>query len=83
MGSIEAAAELLETTFSLAVDNDLYALEADILFEQGLLEKSRGHVDLAVAKLDAAANLYKQIGVDRGFREVVRTLNELQRKRNG
>jgi len=83
MGNLHGAHQLLEKTYDMAIDHKLHALQADVLFEQGLLEKQRGRPELAVTKLDAAANQYKLIGVDKGFRQTVQALENLKRSNNG
>jgi tetratricopeptide (TPR) repeat protein len=82
MGNIEAAQRLIETTYKMAIANNMTALEADILYEQGLIFKDKGEFDLAVSKLDAAVNQYKHIGVERGFKNAIRTLKFLKRRRD-
>jgi hypothetical protein len=57
-------------------------VEADVLYEQGMLENDKGSLARAQAKLDAAANLYKRIGADKGFQDAVRSLNDLKKKAN-
>jgi tetratricopeptide (TPR) repeat protein len=79
MGNLSAAEELLETTYKMARVGHLSALEADILFEQGLLEKDKGRTEMATAKLDAAANHYRQLNIEKGFKEVIATLEQLRR----
>ena len=78
MGDIDGAHELLERTYRLAVDNKQQALQADLLFEQGMLEKDRGHTDTAISKLDAAVSQYRQIGMEKGFKEAVDILSRLK-----
>lgn len=82
MGNIDAAADLLTVTHHLAVSGKMSAMEAETVFEQGLLEKDRGNYDIACAKLDAAAVLFKQIGMDRRFQDSVQVLSNLKRKLN-
>lgn len=82
MGDFQRAEQILEDTYAAAVDNGLTALTADVSFEQGLLARDRGDFELAISKLDAAANRYKLIGVDKGFKEAVRLLEQLKRKTN-
>jgi tetratricopeptide (TPR) repeat protein len=81
-GDTKGAAKLLEETHELTVEHKLTALQADVLLEQGLLEREKGHNDLAVAKLDAAANQFRQVGLDQGFRKAVQALENLKRKQD-
>ncbi|MCP4566216.1 MAG: tetratricopeptide repeat protein [FCB group bacterium] len=78
MGDIESAQGLLDCTYRMAVENKQQALQADLLYEQGLLEKDRGHTELAIAKLDAAVSQYRQIGMEKGFKEAVDLLSRLK-----
>lgn len=80
MGNLEGAECLLGLTYSMAVKNNMTALQADILHEQGLLFKDLGRFDEAISKLDAAANQYKQIGIEKGFKEAIQTLEYLKRR---
>ncbi|HOP06527.1 MAG TPA: tetratricopeptide repeat protein [candidate division Zixibacteria bacterium] len=82
MGNIDAAADMLTVTHNMAVTNKMPAMEAETVFEQGLLEKDRGNYDIACAKLDAAAVMFKQIGMDRRFQDSVQVLSNLKRKLN-
>ncbi len=79
-GDLEKAQQLLGETYRMAIDNNMTALEADVLFEQGLLFKDKGEFEIAISKLDAAANLYRQNGVDKGFKESIQTLEYLKRR---
>jgi tetratricopeptide (TPR) repeat protein len=81
-GNIEGAVELIEKTYQMAIENKLTALEADVLFEQGLLEKDKGNFELAIAKLDAAVNQYRLLGVEKSFKEAIQTLEQLKRTLN-
>jgi len=83
MGHFDAAFELLSETQTQAEQGKLSALQGDVLFEQGLLEKLRGNNDIALAKFDAAAGLFKQLGMDKKFQEAVQSLANLKRKLNG
>lgn len=80
MGDLDSAEAMLRETHGMATDNGLSALEADVLYEQGQLLKDRGYTEAAITKLDAAANLYKQLGIDRGFQDAIAVLNQLRRK---
>lgn len=82
-GDFRRAEAVLERTHRVAVEHKLHSIEADVLFEQGLLENEKGAGARAVAKLDASANLYKSIGMDKGFKEAIRALNDLRKKTNG
>lgn len=81
-GNYEKASELLKVSCQNAIENKQTALEADLLFEQALVEKGIGNVDLAVAKLNAAINLYKEIGVEKNFKEAIQVLDNLRKKNN-
>jgi tetratricopeptide (TPR) repeat protein len=78
MGSFREAESLLEVTLTMALDNQLTALQADILMEQGYLSLETGHTELAESRFNAAARQYRQLGVDRGLREAVRALDNLK-----
>ncbi len=80
MGNIEKAEIMLKITFEMAAEHNLHALEADILYEQGLLQKNKGNYELAISKLDAAADLYKRLGVDKGFKQAIQSLEYLKRR---
>lgn len=82
MGDFTRADSALDAAYRKAVDNRLSALQADILAEQGLLSKDLGQVDLAVAKLNAAARQYRQIGLDKGFQQTIQVMEQLQRSRH-
>lgn len=82
LGDLDGATTLLGQTLKNAVANKMTALEADALNEQGLLERDKGHTKTAVVKLKAAAGLYRQLGMDRGYRESIQTLDILQRVDN-
>ncbi|MFQ5499699.1 MAG: tetratricopeptide repeat protein [Candidatus Zixiibacteriota bacterium] len=83
MGHTDAALKLADQTLKMAVDHDLAALQADLLFEQGLLYKQSGQTDLAITKLDASINQFRAAGVERGFKEAIRALEGLKRNGNG
>lgn len=78
-GNLNAADTLLKKTYQMALDNRLSALEADVLFEQGQLEKELGNTSTAIAKIDAAINQYREVGVDQGLQEAIRVLEQLKR----
>lgn len=80
MGSFADAEKLLERTWQQALEHKLSALQADVLMEQGLLFQDTGEMAMAVAKLEAATRLYRQLGVDKGFQDAVQTLNNLQQR---
>jgi hypothetical protein len=81
-GNIKGAEDLIEKTYQMAIENKLTALEADVLFEQGLLEKDKGNIELAITKLDAAVNQYRLLGVEKSFKEAIRKLEQLKRNLN-
>lgn len=78
MGDLDGAEAMLKTTYQAAKEHDLTALQADVLFEQGLLAKDKGDAQVATCKLDAAANQYQQLGMDKGFREAIGALKSIQ-----
>jgi len=78
-GDFEQARALLDLTYTMTVANNQSALKADVLFEQGLLEKDLGNTALSIAKLDAAVNQYRLVGAENGFREAVQVLEHLRR----
>ncbi len=77
-GDLESADTLLRKTYQMAVDNGLSALEADVLFEQGQLEKDLGNLSKAIAKIDASVQQYRQVGADQGLHEAIRILEQLK-----
>jgi tetratricopeptide (TPR) repeat protein len=80
MGDIDGAEHLLKQTYQATTEHGLGALQADVLFEQGLLLKEKGESQPAVCKLDAAAHQYRQLGMEKGFREAIGVLDSLKRK---
>ncbi len=82
MGHLEAASELLEQTCKIARQNDLHALEAEALFEQGQLAREIGETEQAAVKLNAAASLFRQMGMDHQFQEAIQTLNRLKSRKD-
>jgi tetratricopeptide (TPR) repeat protein len=81
MGNIEGAEKLLKKTYKLATDNNLSSLEADILFQQGKLLRDKGDFEMAATKIEAAAGQYKSLGVDKGFREAIQTLQNMKNRK--
>ncbi|MBU0984649.1 MAG: tetratricopeptide repeat protein [candidate division Zixibacteria bacterium] len=79
-GDFSTADTMLEKTYRMAVDHNLTALQTDVLFEQGLLQKDLGNHEAAVSKLNAAAHQYRQIGMDKSFQEVIQTIEHLERR---
>ena len=79
-GNIENAEKLLEITYKLAIDNNLTAIEADILYEQGLLEKSKGNLTVATTKLDAAIDLFRKLNIEQGVKKAVHALDKINRR---
>jgi tetratricopeptide (TPR) repeat protein len=79
LGQFETAFYSLEMALRKSVDNKLAALQADILLEQGLLLKEVGRTDEAIGKFNAAARQYREIGIDKGFREAIRNVESLKR----
>jgi len=80
MGNLSAAEELLTQTNIMATEHNLAALTADIMLERGVLARTQGAPEPARAMLDAAAKLYQQLGIEKGFKEAVQTLNDLSRR---
>lgn len=78
-GNIETADILLKKTYDMTQAHRLTALEADVLLEQGLLARENGHASQAVAKLDAAINLYRHLGTSKGLHEAVAALEQMKR----
>ena len=79
MGNTENAKALLWKTYQAAAKHELSALQADVLMEQGLLLKDQGNTQPAACKLRAAAHQYKQLNMEKGFREAIGVLDALQR----
>jgi len=82
MGDFDGAEALLKKTHEETIEYGLSALQADVLLEQGLLLKGKGESQPAVCKLDAAAHQYKQLGMEKGFREAIQALDNLKRTTN-
>jgi len=80
MGNTVGAEERLNATYDAAVKNRLTSLQADVLLEQGYLHRDTGEHSLAACKLEAAASLYKQLGMDKGFQDAVQVLENLRRR---
>lgn len=79
-GDLKRAEALLDKTHVLAVEHKLCSIEADIVYEQGLVENDKGNTARAMSKLDAAANLYQRLGMDKGFKDAIRALDNLRKK---
>lgn len=79
LGHFEAASEILDETMVMAKENKLTALQADVLFELGLVAKEIGNIEMARAKIDSAAAQFKKIGMDKNFKQAVNALNQLER----
>jgi tetratricopeptide (TPR) repeat protein len=79
MGDLNEAEEKLRSTYRATVDHDLTALQADVILEQGLLLRDKGEFQSAACKLDAAAHLYQQLSMEKGFREAIAALENLKR----
>ena len=77
-GNFEAARVSLEETLKRASEGELSALHADTLYEQGLLYRDLGKSRQAVAKIRIAAETYKHLGMDNGFREAIGALKQLE-----
>jgi len=80
MGDFAGAAASLEGTLTRASEAQLSALHADTLYEQGLLHRDLGERFAATAKMRAAVDAYKSIGMDKGFRDAVAVLEQLERQ---
>lgn len=78
-GNLEAADTLLQETYRMALANKLSALEAEILLEQGQLEKATGKTAKAIAKVEASIHQFRLVGVDQGLHEAIRVLEQLTR----
>jgi len=83
LGDFERAESLLARTYTSAVENRMAALIADTLHEQGLLAGDQGRLELASAKMEAAANQYRLIGMDKKFTEAVKAIEHLRGRING
>ncbi|MBD3401501.1 tetratricopeptide repeat protein [candidate division GN15 bacterium] len=80
MGDFETAEAQLVDSYHAAVEHNLAALQADLLFEQGLLYRDTGRLEQAESKLNAAAQQYRQLGVDAGFKEAIQEIEHLKRR---
>jgi tetratricopeptide (TPR) repeat protein len=81
-GDLDEASHMLEETLNAAVENKLSGLVAEILNEQGLLAIEIGDAEVGRSKLDAAANQFRLVGVDKGFHDAIQTLDLLKRRDN-
>ncbi len=79
MGNFNSALALMNLTYDQAVENKMAALQADVLFEQGQLYKQIGSRDLAIAKFNAAAQQYRQIDMDKRFRDSIQAVEHLEK----
>ncbi len=79
MGSLDDAEALLVATGAATAKHSQKALAADVLREQGNLARLRGQLHLAISRFDAAAERYRQVGNEKGFKECIASLNQLQR----
>ena len=79
-GDFDAAEQLINDSYHKAVEHKLAALQADLLFEQGQLYRETGKFDTAEAKFNAASGLFRQIGVDKGFKEAIQAIEQLKRR---
>ncbi|MCB2230759.1 tetratricopeptide repeat protein [bacterium] len=79
-GDFESAEHLLNDSYHKAVEHKLAALQADLLFEQGQLCRDTGTLDKAEAKFNAAAGLFRQLGVDKGFKDAIKAVELIKRR---
>jgi tetratricopeptide (TPR) repeat protein len=79
-GDLRTAESRLQAAYEQACRNNLQALQADLLLEQGLLYRDMGKNSLAVSKLNAAVDQFKSFGIEKGFKEAVQVLEQLNRK---
>jgi tetratricopeptide (TPR) repeat protein len=79
LGDLEGSEALLRKTYIKAVEHNLIALQADILMEQGKLLADKGETQPAVCKLDAASHQYRQLGMNKGYREACAAAETLRR----
>ncbi|MBD3257016.1 tetratricopeptide repeat protein [candidate division GN15 bacterium] len=77
MGHLTVAEETLEQTYRKALEHHLTALQADVLLEQGLLQRDLGNYRLAASKLNVASREYRRLGMDRGFQKAIQALEQL------
>ncbi|MEE9443324.1 MAG: tetratricopeptide repeat protein [candidate division Zixibacteria bacterium] len=82
-GNLTESKKLLEETLQMTIEHKLSALEADVLYEQGLLAKELGNSYEAIAKLDAAINVYRSVGMDKGLHDAVQALDHFKRGLSG
>ncbi len=79
-GDLHTAEEHLKKIYEHACANNLQALQADLLLEQGLLYRDMGNNALSISKLNAAVNQFKASGIEKGLREAVHLLEQMQRR---
>jgi len=77
MGHYPDAQRLLQTALQMAEENELSALHADTLYEQGLLAQDLGEEARAVATLRIAADEYRKLGMDHGLQQALAALEHL------
>jgi len=82
MGHFDGALEMLEKTLIMTQEHKLTALMADVLYEQGLVARDMGRIDMARSKIDTAAGQYQKIGMEKSFKEAVEMLKQLERNTN-
>jgi tetratricopeptide (TPR) repeat protein len=80
LGHLEAAEKIIDSTLRAAIENGLAALQADLLYEQGLVAKDSGKIDIARAKIDSAACQYHKLGMEKSFKQSVNMLSQMERK---
>lgn len=82
MGDLAGAEEVLEETYQMTVEHQLSALMADVLYEQGVIAKDHGNVDLAYFKFDTAAKQYSKLDIESGRQKAELAANNALRGMN-
>lgn len=79
LGDFSTATELLEATYRMADQADLAAVKAEVCSQQAQLAHDQGQSNLAAAKLEAAAVIFRQIGADKRYQETISKLELFRR----
>jgi len=79
VGKMDDAVELLKNTYQLSLRHNLDTMQADVQFEQGLVYNDIGEVQTAACKLVAAAQRYRQLGLDEKYRAATMILGQLKK----
>ena len=79
-GNQIGAESILNDAYKAAIESNQKALEADILIELGILSKEQNKAGKANSHVKAAMLIYKEIGMEGGFKKAVQILESLKGK---